>query len=121
MLVEDGRIFASSPEGSDIHLTIDKDLQYWVESQLKQAVKDNQAEAAWAVVLDPATSEVLAMGNYPSFDSNRPLKSPAKNRRNKVINDIYETGSVMKAFSVGGAIQRGIVEPNTRINLPSLE
>ena len=116
VLVEDGRIFASSPEGSDVYLTIDKDLQYWVDDQLKKAVKENKAESAWAVVLNPENSEILAMGNYPSFDANKPLKSSMANRRNKAINDIYETGSVMKAFSVGGAIDKGIVEPNTKIN-----
>ncbi len=115
-LVEDGRIFASTPEGSDVYLTIDKELQYWVEDQLDKAVKDNEAESAWAVVLDPKDSQILAMASFPSYDPNRPLKSPVKNRRNKSIHDVYETGSVMKAVSVGGALDRGIVEPNTRIN-----
>ncbi len=114
-LVEDGRIFASTPEGSDVYLTIDKELQYWVEDQLQQAVREHDAESAWAVVLNPENSEILAMANYPSYDPNRAYKSN-KNRRNKTIHDVYETGSVMKAFSVGGALDRGIVEPNTRIN-----
>ncbi len=116
VLIEDGRFFARSPEGSDIHLTIDKDLQFWVESQLQKAVKENEAEAAWAVVLNPANSEILAMSSFPSFDSNRPLKASSSARRNKAIHDIYETGSVMKAFTVGGALNRGIVHPNTRID-----
>lgn len=115
-LVEDGRIFASTPEGSDIYLTIDKDLQYWVEDQLQKAVKNNNAESAWAVVLDPKDSSILAMGSYPTFNPNHPKRSSTKHRRNKVIHDVYETGSVMKAFSVGGALDRGIVEPNTKIN-----
>ncbi|MEM7645954.1 MAG: penicillin-binding protein [Pseudomonadota bacterium] len=115
-LIDDGRIFTSTPEGSDVFLTIDKDLQYWVEQQLKKAVKEHEAEAAWAVVLDPRDSAVLAMANYPQFDLNRSLKVPAKKRRNRVIQDVYETGSVMKAFTVGGALELGIVEPNTKIN-----
>ncbi len=116
VLIEDGRFFARSPEGSDIYLTIDKDLQYWVESQLQKAVKENEAESAWAVVLNPSNSEIMAMASYPSFDANLPLKATSQNRRNKAIHDIYETGSVMKAFSVGGALDRGIVSPNTKIN-----
>ncbi len=115
-LVEDGRIFARPPEGSDIYLTIDKDLQFWVENQLEKAVKDNDAEGAWAVVLNPENSEILAMGTYPTFDPNRALKYKSHRRRNTTIHDVYETGSVMKAFSVGGAIDKGIVEPNTKIN-----
>ena len=116
VLVEDGRIFASPPEGSDIHLTIDKELQFWVESQLQKAVKENQAKAAWAVVLDPKNSEILAMASYPSFDSNKALRVHSQKRRNKTIHDVYETGSVMKTFSVGGALNHGLVKPNTKIN-----
>lgn len=115
-LVEDGRIFASSPEGSDVYLTIDKDLQYWVESELQKSIKENQAEAAWAVVLNPENSEVLAMASYPSFDANQAIRVSSKQRRNKAIHDVYETGSVMKAISIGGALDHGIVEPNTKIN-----
>lgn len=115
-LLQDGRLFATPPEGSDIFLTIDKDLQYWVELQLQNAVKDNEAEAAWAVVLNPSNSEILAMASYPFYDSNEPLKTPAQNRRNRAIQDVYETGSVMKAVSIGGALEKGVVEPNTKIN-----
>jgi cell division protein FtsI (penicillin-binding protein 3) len=115
-LVEDGRIFTSPPEGSDIYLTLDKDLQYWVENQLKMAVQENGAEAAWAVVLKPQNSEILAMATYPSFDSNQALSVSSQRRRNKTIHDVYETGSVLKAISVGGALDRGIVQPNTTIN-----
>lgn len=115
-LVEDGRIFARPPEGSDVYLTIDKELQYWVEDQLEKAVESNDADSAWAVVLNPENSEILAMASFPSYDPNHPLNVKASHRRNKPIHDIYETGSVMKAFSVGGALDLGIVEPNTKIN-----
>ncbi len=115
-LVEDGRIFARPPEGSDIYLTIDKDLQFWVEDQLQKAIKENEADSAWAVVLRPEDSAILAMGSYPTYDPNRALKSKPIHRRNKVIHDIYETGSVMKAFSIGGALDKGIVDPNTKID-----
>ena len=116
VLVEDGRIFASPPEGSDIYLTIDKELQFWVESQLQKAVRENQAKGAWAVVLNPENSEILAMASHPSFDSNRALKVRSRRRRNKTIHDVYETGSVMKTFSVAGALNYGLVKPNTKIN-----
>lgn len=116
VLVKDGHVFASSPGGSDLILTLDKDLQYWVESQLEAAVAEHKAEAAWAVVLDPDTSEVLAMANFPSFDANQALRYNAQARRNKTIHDVFEAGSVMKSFTVSGAISRGLIEPNTKIN-----
>lgn len=115
-LIEDGRIFAQTSEGSDIFLTIDKEIQYWVEKELAQAVKEHGAESAWAVVLNPENSEILSMASYPSFDSNEALSVSTSLRRNRAINDIYETGSVMKAFSIGGALNHGVVEPNTKID-----
>ena len=115
-LVEDGFVFSKNPEGSDIFLTLDKDLQYWVEKELKSAAKEHKATSAWAVVLDPKDSAVLAMASFPSFDANRALSVKGKLRKNKVIHEVHEVGSVMKAFTIAGALQQGLVEPNTKIN-----
>jgi cell division protein FtsI (penicillin-binding protein 3) len=116
VLVKDGHLFASSPGGADLILTLDKDLQFWVESQLQNAVKEHRAEAAWAVVLNPTNSEILAMANYPGFDANAATKFSGQRRRNKSVHDMFESGSVMKAVTVGGALGANIVEPNTKIN-----
>ena len=116
VLIKDGLMFTSPPEGSDIYLTIDRELQFWVESQIQKSVKKHQAKSAWAVVLNPKNSEILAMASYPSFDANKPLKFSLQRRRNRTIHDVYETGSVMKTFSVGGALNFGVVKPNTKIN-----
>lgn len=115
-LVKDGHMFAASPGGADLVLTLDKDLQFWVESQLRKSVELHEAESAWAVVLDAETSEVLAMANHPSYDANQALVFRPEQRRNKVVQDIFESGSVMKSITVAGALEQGVVEPNTLID-----
>jgi len=115
-LVEDGYVFTKHPEGSDLFLTIDKDLQYWVEKELKATVEHHEAEGGWAVVLDPKDSAILSMASFPDFNSNRPKSSKSANRRNKVIHDVHEVGSVIKTFTIAGALKNGLVEPNTMIN-----
>ncbi len=115
-LVEDGWLFMQNRDGDDIFLTIDADLQYYVEQELKRSVAHHEADAAWAVVLDPKTSEVLALASLPDFDLNRVAQAPEAARRNRFATDVYEPGSTMKTLFLSGALNRGVVEPNTVFN-----
>ena len=69
-LIQDGMLFTETPQGEEIKLTIDSDLQYFVETELKQALQKHEAEAAYAVVLDAKTSAIRAIASLPSFNPN---------------------------------------------------
>jgi len=112
-LVKDGLFFTESPAGSDVVLTIDSALQHFVEKTLEKAVLQNKAQGAWAVILDAETSEVLTMA---SSDGAARKGEVISRGRNRALSDVYEVGSVMKAFTVAAALQHEIVEPNTEIN-----
>jgi cell division protein FtsI (penicillin-binding protein 3) len=115
-LVDDGWLFMQERDGEDIYLTIDADLQFVVEQELKRAIDFHQADAAWAVVLDPRTSEVLAISSQPDYDLNNPTTAPSSNRRNRVLTDLYEPGSTMKTIFMASALKEGIIEPNTLVD-----
>lgn len=115
-LVDDGWLFMHHRDGDDLYLTIDGELQYYVEQELKRAIKYHKADGAWAVVLDPKTSEILAISSQPDYDINYPRRVKAKRRRNRVLTDVYEPGSTMKTVFLAGALKEGIIEPNTLIN-----
>jgi cell division protein FtsI (penicillin-binding protein 3) len=66
-----------------------------------------------AVVLDVATSRVLAMASVPSSDPN----GDGRPARNRAVTDRYEAGSVMKVFSVAAALDAGVVAPDTEFDL----
>ncbi|HNX69432.1 MAG TPA: penicillin-binding protein 2 [Candidatus Omnitrophota bacterium] len=102
-------------DGNRIVLTIDQHLQYLAEKSLEQAFKQWKAKGAAAVVMDPATGEILAMANQPGFDPNAYDKSNADTKRNRAITDMYEPGSVFKIVTASGALNEEVVTPDTTI------
>jgi cell division protein FtsI (penicillin-binding protein 3) len=115
-LVEDGWLFMQERNGEDILLTIDADLQFVVEQELKKAINYHNADAAWAVVLDPRTSEILAISSQPDYDLNNPTTVSASHRRSRALTDVYEPGSTMKTIFMAAALKEGLVEPNTMVD-----
>ncbi len=115
-LIVNGQIFNQVPDGSDVELTIDRELQFIVENEIVQAVREHEADSAVAVVLDAQTSEILAMASVPNFDPNHPQDFSLERKRNRAVTDSFEPGSVMKPILVAGALARGLVEPNTKFD-----
>ena len=113
-LINDGLMFTENPDGNELKLTIDSDLQYTLESELQNAVTTFDADHAVGIVLDAKTSEILAMSSAPSFDVNKAMTTPSNYRRNKVVTDGFEPGSTMKALVIAGALRDGTVQPNTK-------
>ena len=97
--------------GRDIVLTIDRSVQYLIERELKLAVEKYGAVSGTVIVMDPLTSEIIAMANYPNFDpSNLTDESEVKNL---AIADTYEPGSVLKAFTISAGIDTGKITPSS--------
>lgn len=115
-LVMDGMLLAEVPEGQDVQLTVDSEIQNELESELVKAVKEFGAQQAFGVVLDVTNSEIMAMAMAPTFDANKSQKVSFEKRRHRTITDVYEPGSVIKTFAVAAALEEGLIEPKTRIN-----
>jgi len=99
-------------QGSDLVLTIDRDIQFLVESELQLAVTENGASGGTIIVMDPRTGEILGMASYPSYDPNAFFDTATPdNLRNPAISDEYEPGSVMKVVTVAAALDTGSVQP----------
>lgn len=113
-LINDGLMFIENPEGSELRLTVDSELQYRLESELAHAVSEFEADSAVGVILDAKTSAVLALASAPTFDVNKAMKTPAEIRRNKIVTDAFEPGSTMKAFVIASALRDGTVQPNSK-------
>ncbi|QDK38967.1 penicillin-binding transpeptidase domain-containing protein [Bdellovibrio sp. NC01] len=113
-LINDGLMFTENPDGNELRLTVDADLQYSLESELQSVVSTFEADHAVAVVLDAKTSAILAMSSAPSYDVNKAMSTAANYRRNKVITDSFEPGSTMKTILIASALRDGVVQPNTK-------
>lgn len=101
-------------QSRDVVLTLDLVLQHLVERELDAAMRETGAQAATAVLLDPATGQILAMANRPTFDPARVSASKAAHRRNRAVTDVYEPGSTFKTFTAAIALDEGRTSPESR-------
>jgi cell division protein FtsI (penicillin-binding protein 3) len=113
-LLPSASVFTENPDGSDISLTIDSEMQFELEKRLAEAVKQHDAESAMGVVLDAQNSDVLALAMTPFVDLNHPFKSSTQERRNRIFSDAFEPGSTMKTFVIAAALKAGLAKPNTK-------
>lgn len=111
----DGRWRPLPRVGATVELTIDAALQRVAQAELAKAVEKYSAVAATAVVLDPATGEILALANVPEFDPNRFTQASAAEWRNRALTDSYEPGSTFKAITAAAALEAGTVRPDDQI------
>ena len=101
-------------EGSRIELTIDLDLQTYVQQALEQAKSNSQAKDAQAVVLDAHTGEVLAMANTGTINPNGNIEQQLKQGKgfeNPNVSHPFEPGSVAKVITAAAAIDQGLTDP----------
>ncbi len=106
-------------DGKDLQLTIDRDVQWYTQRVLRQAIQSSHARSGAAVVLDSRTGEVLALADFPTFDPNKPSKKVAGVLNSKALADVYEPGSVEKVLTAAALLDSGKVTPRTRIKVPS--
>jgi len=114
-----GGVQTKAARGSTVELTLDATIQDSTERELAAGVAAAKATAGAAVVLDPATGQILALANVPTFSPNKP--GEARDRRwrqrirNRAITDPYEPGSTFKAMLAAAAIETGVVRPQDMI------
>src|SRR5580765_7863355 len=106
------RIEKEPEPGVNVVLTIDEKIQYIVERELEQAMKDTQAIAGTVIVENPHTGEILALANRPNFNPN--VKKEIKNEalKNRAVSDIYEPGSTFKLVTIAGALEEKLTQPD---------
>ncbi|MDA0378138.1 MAG: penicillin-binding transpeptidase domain-containing protein [Bacteroidetes bacterium] len=95
--------------GESLVLTIDLIQQSILEEELEKGTIEAGATWGAAVAIDPKTGAILALANWPTFDPNRPGAYSVEARRNHVINDKIEPGSVIKVVPAVAAIEKGLV------------
>lgn len=98
-------------DGNDVYLTIDKKIQTFLEDAMDKVVKDYKPKKIIAIVADPKTGEILAMGQRPSFDP-KTKDGIDKSWHNEAIETSFEPGSTMKIFTLAAAVQENVFDPN---------
>lgn len=114
-----GKSFIKPPvSGDDLVLTIDKQIQYAAEAALAKGITSYSAKGGTVIVMRPATGEILAMANLPTFDPNAPSATPADSRKNRALIDVYEPGSANKVITAAAALELGVVKPGDVMRVP---
>ncbi len=106
-----------SQPGRSLFLTIDKEIQYFAEHALAEALASYSADGGSAIVMRVGTGEILAMANLPTFNANSPGDAPPEAQRNRAVTDVYEPGSAFKIVTASAALEEGIVTPKTRFTV----
>jgi cell division protein FtsI (penicillin-binding protein 3) len=115
-----GRSFDSVEQpvtpGADLVTTIDQTVQYIVDKEVAATAEKTHAKGVSIIVMDPRSGEVLAMGNYPTFNPNQYAKYAPQSWINQAVSHTYEPGSTFKIVTAASAFEEGLAEPSEVID-----
>ncbi|MFD5106694.1 peptidoglycan D,D-transpeptidase FtsI family protein, partial [Streptomyces cinereoruber] len=105
--------------GTNIELTIDRDIQWAAQQAITEQVEKSKADRGYVIVQDTRTGEVLAMANAPGFDPNDLSAANAAAMGNAALQDAYEPGSTSKVMSMAAVLEEGKAAPGTHVTVPN--
>lgn len=104
--------------GEDIVLTVDESIQYQTERALLDEVVAAKAAGGFAVVADVRTGDVLAMATVEGSTPDRAARPAPSTAHNRPLTDVFEPGSTSKVVTIAAALEEGLVNPETRLEVP---
>uniref|UniRef100_A0AAU2VB78 Penicillin-binding protein 2 n=1 Tax=Streptomyces sp. NBC_00003 TaxID=2903608 RepID=A0AAU2VB78_9ACTN len=105
--------------GSDVELTIDRDIQWMAQKAISEQVATSGADRGYVIVQRSDTGEVLAMANAPGFDPNNIAQANAAAMGNAALQDAFEPGSTAKVMSMAAVLEEGVATPGTHVVVPN--
>ncbi|MEU5333883.1 penicillin-binding protein 2 [Streptomyces asoensis] len=105
--------------GSDVELTIDRDIQWAAQNAITDQVKESRADRGYVIVQDNRTGEILAMANSPGFDPNDLTRADSAAMGNASVQDAYEPGSTAKVMSMAAVLEENAATPLTHVTVPN--
>jgi cell division protein FtsI (penicillin-binding protein 3) len=104
--------------GTNIRLTIDRDVQWVAAEAISKAVKQYGASSGTVIVMDPKTGAIVAHATAPTFNPNNTKNVALSLMRNPSVQDVYEPGSTGKVMTMAAALEEKTVTPTTVISVP---
>ena len=105
--------------GSDVRLTLDRDIQWAAHRAITRQVAASAAESGYVIVQDTRTGEILAMASAPGYDPNDVARADPARLGNPALQDAYEPGSTAKVVSMAAVLEEGVATPLTRVTVPN--
>lgn len=101
-------------DGTDLILTIDRGIQFYVCDKIKEGVARFKADSGEIIVMEPQTGKILAMCAYPDFNPNNYNKETNQAVfNNPSIFYQYEPGSIFKPITMAAGIDAKLVGPES--------
>ncbi|WP_405619028.1 peptidoglycan D,D-transpeptidase FtsI family protein [Streptomyces sp. NBC_01508] len=105
--------------GTDIELTIDRDIQWAAQRAISEQVTESKADRGYVMVQNTRTGEVLAMANSPGFDPNDLSQADGTAMGNAALQDAFEPGSTSKVMSMAAVLEERAATPGTHVTVPN--
>lgn len=105
--------------GSDVELTIDRDIQWAAQNAISEQVEKSKADRGYVIVQDTKTGEILAMANSPGFDPGDLTQADPSTLHNWALEDAYEPGSTAKVMSMAAVLEENAATPLTHVTVPN--
>ena len=105
-----GKVIRQPTGGFDLELTLDGNIQFVVEEELRKSVEQTGAVSGIVVVMNHRSGAILAMASYPDYDPNNFSSAPGSALRNRAVVDAYEPGSTFKIVTASAAIEHRLVK-----------
>lgn len=105
--------------GQDVKTTIDRDLQWYADQRLADAVKASSSDWGLAITMDVKTCQVVQMSQAPTFDADTRTDMTDDRTVSRGVQTVYEPGSVMKTITMAALADQGKIAADTPIKVPS--
>ena len=112
------REISAAEAGTNIRLTIDRDVQWVAAKAISDAVKSSGASSGTVIVMDPKTGAIVAHATAPTFDPNNTKSVSLSLMRNPSVQDVYEPGSTGKVMTMAAALEEKTITPTTIFSVP---
>jgi len=112
------KITVEEKRGNTIRLTIDRDIQWIAQREIRKAVTKARAQSGTVIVMDPATGAILAHATFPTFEPGKTKGVDSRRWQNPSVQEVYEPGSTGKVITFAAAMQEGKVSPETVLTVP---
>ncbi|MBD8608203.1 penicillin-binding protein 2 [Aeromicrobium sp. CFBP 8757] len=105
--------------GQDVKTTIDRDLQWYADQRLTDAVAESSSDWGLAITMDVKTCQIVQMSQSPTFDADTRTGMDDSNTVSRAVQNVYEPGSVMKTVTMAALADQGKIAADTPISVPS--
>jgi penicillin-binding protein 2B len=111
LLPDDKPKVTAAQNGDDVYLTLDQKIQTFLEDAINKVDEEYKPKKIIAIVADPKTGNILAMGQRPTFQP-KTKEGIEKSWHNEAVETSFEPGSTMKVFTLSAAVQENVFNPN---------